>query len=198
MEDDQSLKKEILIKLQFLIMEHIEVSILKIAYESINNNIDIDKTISNLIKDMNNISYEIDSIKVSLKDVISYYLENNNINNLYDYLYKNAMDLITDYNSYLYNINIVYSDFIESAYFDEAMYDILNDNFCSDISIDLKKYKSKSKDSYLYKLRNNRMRKSILYYLDGINDNLYNLDSIDEYDDLYIEKLYNKEKDKTL
>ena len=112
MEDDQSLKKEILIKLQFLIMEHIEVSILKIAYESINNNIDIDKTISNLIKDMNNISYEIDSIKVSLKDVISYYLENNNINNLYDYLYKNAMDLITDYNSYLYNINIVYSDFI--------------------------------------------------------------------------------------
>ena len=198
MEDDQSLKKKILIKLQFLIMEHIEVSILKIAYESINNNIDIDKTISNLIKDMNNISYEIDSIKVSLKDVISYYLENNNINNLYDYLYKNAMDLITDYNSYLYNINIVYSDFIESAYFDEAMYDILNDNFCSDISIDLKKYKSKSKDSYLYKLRNNRMRKSILYYLDGINDNLYNLDSIDEYDDLYIEKLYNKEKDKTL
>ena len=198
MEDDQSLKKEILIKLQFLIMEHIEVSILKIAYESINNNIDIDKTISNLIKDMNNISYEIDSIKVSLKDVISYYLEHNNINNLYDYLYKNAMDLITDYNSYLYNINIVYSDFIESAYFDEAMYDILNDNFCSDISIDLKKYKSKSKDSYLYKLRNNRMRKSILYYLDGINDNLYNLDSIDEYDDLYIEKLYNKEKDKTL
>ena len=112
MEDDQSLKKKILIKLQFLIMEHIEVSILKIAYESINNNIDIDKTISNLIKDMNNISYEIDSIKVSLKDVISYYLENNNINNLYDYLYKNAMDLITDYNSYLYNINIVYSDFI--------------------------------------------------------------------------------------
>ena len=192
-DDDEPLSK-----FRFLITEYIEKTILKIAFDNINKSIDIDIEIKAVIDEINSICFYKDNSTISLSDIMDYYLKINNCDSLYDYLHKSVLDLIADYNSYVYNINIVYNDFVDSTYFDEAMTDVLNDYFYSNVSSEMKTYKSKNKDSFLNKLNSNKMRKLILYYLSGINENLFDLNNVDDYDQLYIEKLYNKGKNRII
>lgn len=196
METDEHLiekKEELLTKYQSSIIEYIETIILKIAFDKIDKNSDIEKEINVVIEEISNIFYD----NISLKEIISYYLKKNNINSLHVYLYKSILDLITDYNSFDYNITLICKELKDSVYFDEIIADALNDNLYNDFLPGFKIYRAKDSNSYLYKLSNTRMKKSIFYYLKGINDNLLDFESVDQYDDLFIEKINNEEKDKT-